>query len=286
MAIWEDTWAKDSDERHSMTQLTRICLATTMALLAGGLSASPTWGQETGTKEAAAKTLQTLQQAWKDGLKQWRVDQNEAIKKAQESDGPMPAIRMTPPDSLTKKHLAAFGTAAKQFLGQDGAIPFYAWILQFAPSVRDKQLINSTLETLTTVHLKSPALHKIPKLIPWSEKLIGKHTVLSTLKLIESENSDGSVKAAAILARIDNDFRRAKIDSEAYAYAKKEALRAAKLTKFRSVKAHVENTIRGREVVVKGKKAPDISGVDLDGVAFKLSDYRGKIILLDFWGDW
>jgi len=35
-----------------------------------------------------------------------------------------------------------------------------------------------------------------------------------------------------------------------------------------------------------GKVAPDIEGNDLDGVAFKLSDYRGKVVLLDFWGDW
>jgi hypothetical protein len=35
-----------------------------------------------------------------------------------------------------------------------------------------------------------------------------------------------------------------------------------------------------------GKVAPDIEGEDLDGVKFKLSDYRGKVVLLDFWGDW
>lgn len=35
-----------------------------------------------------------------------------------------------------------------------------------------------------------------------------------------------------------------------------------------------------------GKTAPDIEGVDLDEVPFKLSDYRGKIVVLDFWGDW
>jgi hypothetical protein len=35
-----------------------------------------------------------------------------------------------------------------------------------------------------------------------------------------------------------------------------------------------------------GKKAPDIEGKDMDGVAFKLSDYRGKVVVLDFWGFW
>ena len=35
-----------------------------------------------------------------------------------------------------------------------------------------------------------------------------------------------------------------------------------------------------------GMVAPDIEGEDLDGVAFKLSDYRGKVVVLDFWGNW
>ncbi len=35
-----------------------------------------------------------------------------------------------------------------------------------------------------------------------------------------------------------------------------------------------------------GRVAPDIVGVDLDDVEFKLSDYRGKVVMIDFWGDW
>ncbi|MDG1513911.1 MAG: hypothetical protein P8R31_19610 [Mariniblastus sp.] len=35
-----------------------------------------------------------------------------------------------------------------------------------------------------------------------------------------------------------------------------------------------------------GKVAPEIDGVDLDDKPFKLSDYRGKVVMLDFWGDW
>jgi cytochrome oxidase Cu insertion factor (SCO1/SenC/PrrC family) len=34
------------------------------------------------------------------------------------------------------------------------------------------------------------------------------------------------------------------------------------------------------------KQVPDIEGEDLDGQAFKLSDYRGKVVMLDFWGNW
>ena len=35
-----------------------------------------------------------------------------------------------------------------------------------------------------------------------------------------------------------------------------------------------------------GKVAPEIQGEDLDGQSFKLSDYRGKVVVLDFWGNW
>lgn len=35
-----------------------------------------------------------------------------------------------------------------------------------------------------------------------------------------------------------------------------------------------------------GMVAPEIEGADVDGTEFKLSDYRGKVVLLDFWGDW
>jgi hypothetical protein len=41
-----------------------------------------------------------------------------------------------------------------------------------------------------------------------------------------------------------------------------------------------------RERLQVGMVAPDIVGEDIDGVKFALSDYRGKVVVLDFWGDW
>jgi hypothetical protein len=41
-----------------------------------------------------------------------------------------------------------------------------------------------------------------------------------------------------------------------------------------------------RNPVLLGKAAPEIAGEDIDGTKFKLSDYRGKVVLLDFWGNW
>jgi S1-C subfamily serine protease/thiol-disulfide isomerase/thioredoxin len=35
-----------------------------------------------------------------------------------------------------------------------------------------------------------------------------------------------------------------------------------------------------------GMPAPEIEGVDFDGVPMKLSEHRGKVVVLDFWADW
>ncbi len=36
----------------------------------------------------------------------------------------------------------------------------------------------------------------------------------------------------------------------------------------------------------EGDIIPEIEGEDTEGVSFKLSDYQGTVIMLDFWGDW
>jgi hypothetical protein len=38
--------------------------------------------------------------------------------------------------------------------------------------------------------------------------------------------------------------------------------------------------------LIVGCRAPDFEATDVDGVRFKLSDYRGKVVVLDFWGFW
>lgn len=40
------------------------------------------------------------------------------------------------------------------------------------------------------------------------------------------------------------------------------------------------------ESLAVGKTPPDVAATDTDGKAFKLSDYRGKVLVLEFWGFW
>ena len=61
---------------------------------------------------------------------------------------------------------------------------------------------------------------------------------------------------------------------------------AAESVADKSLAQQITSAIDLREKFGVGCTAPDIEGVDLDGVAFKLSDYKGKVLFVDFWGDW
>jgi hypothetical protein len=47
-----------------------------------------------------------------------------------------------------------------------------------------------------------------------------------------------------------------------------------------------KNAMFEMQNLVVGKVAPEITGEDIDGVALTLSEHRGKVVLLDFWGHW
>ena len=59
-----------------------------------------------------------------------------------------------------------------------------------------------------------------------------------------------------------------------------------KLPDGETVAEKAEPELFGLRHLSVGKVAPDIEGQDQDGVKFKLSDYRGKVVLLDFWSEY
>ena len=53
-----------------------------------------------------------------------------------------------------------------------------------------------------------------------------------------------------------------------------------------SIAERAKGAIFEMENLQIGKVAPDIKGEDVEGVEFSLADYRGKVVVIDFWGDW
>jgi cytochrome oxidase Cu insertion factor (SCO1/SenC/PrrC family) len=61
------------------------------------------------------------------------------------------------------------------------------------------------------------------------------------------------------------------------------AVLVASLLMLYALRESKRNTPAAREI---GQAAPEIRGEDVNGNPMKLSDFRGKIVVLDFFGDW
>jgi hypothetical protein len=96
-------------------------------------------------------------------------------------------------------------------------------------------------------------------------------------------------EAVAALRRIDADAERKEAE-EVLERLTRDKDYAAALADYGNKKVPVGD-LAGRELfeirqLQPGRPAPEIVGEDIDGQKFKLSDYRGKVVLLDFWGHW
>lgn len=115
-----------------------------------------------------------------------------------------------------------------------------------------------------------------------------KNNISMMRKLLE-ETDQESVKGAATYALGKMLFSKKE--------TKEEGMKLIKSIpeKFKDVKVYggrmnladmVAGEIFEMEHLQIGMEVPEIEGEDVDGVNFKLSDYRGKVVVIDFWGDW
>jgi peroxiredoxin len=69
-----------------------------------------------------------------------------------------------------------------------------------------------------------------------------------------------------------------------------EAAAVTALARWKARRPDLGNAVAAAQAVITrftvGKRAPEIAGVDLAGVPLRLSDYRGKVVVLSFSGEW
>lgn len=105
-------------------------------------------------------------------------------------------------------------------------------------------------------------------------------------KRVLATAKEDETKSAAMFASLSLPMQSIKDDDER---------EKAELAVHKEVAQKYPNTTSGKrsrgqvnrvENLVEGKVAPDFTTKDVEDVEFKLSDYRGKVVLLDFWGFW
>ena len=108
---------------------------------------------------------------------------------------------------------------------------------------------------------------------------------LAQLARIAAVNVDAENRAAAYFWRAEILGHIVGTDAAA-AQAAVELKQVQQLSKVESMRTRAQNLAYELTHLRIGLPAPEIEAEDLDGVVFKLSDYRGKVVLLDFWGHW
>lgn len=218
-------------------------------------------------------------------VEKWRRQQEEEAEKARgeaaKSGGAMPAMSMHPDLSPFLEKLVDWADAAE---GEDRAL-YLAHVIEIDGDLSKGMIARKALDRLCDDHPTSYVWSRLGRDLPhWAYWLGEKRHKELLAMLANSPHPD--VRGWVVLAEVSDRIEDAELDSEAYREAKAKLLAAAEEASDPDLIDELKAPIDLRETYGLGVKAPDIVGVDLDGTPFQLSDYRGKIIMLDFWGDW
>lgn len=171
--------------------------------------------------------------------------------------------------------------AAAKFDGE-GAVKLLGWA---AINGRDPKIVRDVVAKIEAYHMKTEGLIDLLEKGRVLSRPLGKEGADAFLtKVIDQSPHDVAKawayywKSVAYTGRGASEEMRAK-GAELSAQAEKLAGDHWLGDKIRGPKFKAEK-------LQTGLVAPNIVGEDIDGVKFELEDYRGKVVVLDFWGFW
>lgn len=260
-----------------MKQLINMLLALACALPIAGWALT---AQDDGA--TASDRYEALKDEVDEAYSAWRTDLRAKQKAAKEADEKLPAEAFTSP---YKEYVPMFQAGAADYAGTDDAVPFLAWLAGRAGMGADKDAGKQALVTLIDNHVNAKEFAGMARMLPDLGRYFSEDKAKALCAKVE-KNGKGAVRAWAVFARLSDTLDNSDVGSEAYEAAKKELRAAMEGIDDGSLTRQVSQMIDVKEKFSMGMVVPDIEGIDLDGTAFKLSDYKGKVLFVDFWGDW
>jgi hypothetical protein len=166
-----------------------------------------------------------------------------------------------------------------------------AWVVQQARFGPDA---NKALNILLTDHIQSERLATVCPMLRYSNSPETEKHLRTMLE--KSPHKNVQATACLVLGQYlkgQSEGRGLKDEAREKLAKEAETVLARAAEKYGDVKMYDKTVgvlakaelFEIRHLAV-GKEAPEIEGEDIDGQKFKLSDYRGKVVVLDFWGNW
>ena len=233
-----------------------------------------------------AEQYKALDKEYNDAMQAFQKAYGEA--KTNEDRQKLLTDKYPQPDKFAPKFLKL----AEEHPKDAAALDALVWIVThtFGPAGGKDSPRAKAVAMLTRDHIGSDKLGPVCQMLVYGNDKESE-TLLRTL-LEKSPHKDVQGQACLALAQNLKNRGRGQPNQKDNELPKEaEELFERAVAKFADVKVQFYGTVGDKakaelfEIrnLAIGKTAPDIEGVDQDGKKFKLSDYKGKVVLLDFW---
>jgi hypothetical protein len=150
------------------------------------------------------------------------------------------------------------------------------------------KLRDEAIESLARDHLEDPGTRAAFPMLTYYPSPAG-----DALLKRAAASSNREVRGTAIFWQAESLRRSAEQTGDSGKLAEAKTLYQQVAREFADVKSFrgtladaAKSNLFEMENLAIGKPAPEIEGKDAHGNPLKLSDHRGKVVVLDFWGDW
>jgi len=216
-----------------------------------------------------------------ESYKKWRAEINAQVQAAGSPEAAHKAYASADWSSFT----AAFREIAYSSDGNETAAEAWVWVVRCGKdfAVEDAR---EAIENLVAAHVDSKAIAGLVRELEYAEGLDPAFVEQSLNTIAEKSPAEG-VQVAARFA-IVNSLIRGGDGPKAKRDRARELLvgMQASVDEVSLANHNIERALFEVDNLQIGMQAPDFEAVDADGVSFKLSDYRGKVVVVDFWGFW
>jgi hypothetical protein len=208
----------------------------------------------------------------------------EPYSKAQ-SDEERQKIQLDPEQHPVKIFTPKFEDLAHRADGTLVGLKCWIWIVKH-PDNSTSKAAPRAVDALTSRYLEAEELTELASYLRYAGYPLGKDVVQRTLQLLIEKSPHKSVRAQATCSLAYGLLEES--DGTGSARERAHELFVKVTSDYPDTKAakQAERGLFELDHLQIGMTVPDIEGTDVDGAAFKLSEYRGKVVVLDFWGNW
>lgn len=179
------------------------------------------------------------------------------------------------------KFAARFLALAKAHPESDAAFGALKWVISLGEGTAES---DEAIDILLEKHLENPGLSELALQVGYGASPSGEKLLSALMKCDDRKTRAIATFAMAQRLKMTRPDDTAALERLIESLA--EGYEDVMLDGERSISAAAAGELFEIRHLSIGKEAPDIEGEDLDGTKFQLSDYRGRVVVLDFWGNW